>query len=56
MGLNHFFHNVDLIFNFFEVVVLIIIISMSTIKFKSLFFGGVITLDNGHEYQVAEFE
>ena len=24
--------------------------------FTWTFFGGVITLDNGHEYQVAEFE
>jgi len=24
--------------------------------FTWTFFGGVVTLDNGHEYQVAEFE
>ena len=43
MGLNHFFHTTDLVVNFFEVVVLIIITSMSAMKFKNLFFGGVIT-------------
>ena len=43
MALNQFFHNTDLVVNFFEAVVLIIITFMSAIKFKHLFFGGVIS-------------